>query len=153
MAAEKSDILEREIYIQARAETIFAFFIDPEKLIRWKGLQATLDPQPGGLYRVDINGQDVARGEYVEVTPYTRVVFTWGWEGAHSPLPPGASTVEITLTPAGAGTRVRLRHLGLPTLEARQSHAIGWDYFLPRLIASLEGRALDPGLDPMAPAR
>ena len=41
MAAEKSDIVEREIYIQARAETIFAFFIDPQKLIRWKGLQAT----------------------------------------------------------------------------------------------------------------
>ena len=137
-----SDVLEREIRIAARPETVFAFFTDPAKMIRWKGIQAALDPQPGGIYRVDINGRDVARGEFLEVVPYTRIVFTWGWEGDGSPLPPGASTVEILLTPDGGGTIVRLRHLGLP-LALREIHAQGWDGFLTRLVAAAEGR--DPG--------
>jgi len=142
-----TEALEREIRIAARPETVFAFFTDPVKLIRWKGIKATLDPRPGGIYRVDLNGRDVARGEYLEITPYSRVVFTWGWEGEGSPLPPGASTVEISLIAEGEGTVVRLRHLGLPDNQ-RGAHAEGWDHFLPRLITSAEGR--DPGPDPWA---
>ena len=75
------------------------------------------------------------------------MVFTWGWEGEDSPLPPGASTVEISLIAEGEGTLVRLRHLGLPGGQ-HTVHAEGWDHFLPRLIASVEGS--DRGPDPPA---
>ncbi len=139
MTLNATEVLEREVRIAARPETVFEFFTDPVKLIQWKGIKATLDPRPGGIYRVDINGRDVARGEYLEITPHSRVVFTWGWEGEGSPLPPGASTVEISLIAEGEGTVVRLRHLGLPD-DQRAVHAEGWDHFLPRLIASAEGR-------------
>jgi uncharacterized protein YndB with AHSA1/START domain len=104
-----------------------------------------LDPRPGGIYRVEINGRDIVRGEYVEIVPYTRVVFTWGWEGENSPLPPGTTTVEITLTPDGEGTIVQLRHLGLPE-EQKAVHAVGWDHFLPRLGKVAEGK--EPDTDP-----
>jgi len=147
MDAIEQPVLEREIHISARPETIFSFFTDPEKLVRWKGIQAQLEARPGGIYRVDINGRDVARGEYVEIVPYTRIVFTWGWEGDASPLPPGTTTVEISLTPVESGTLVRLRHLGLPA-EQRAVHAEGWDYFLPRLMQAVEGRqtSQDPSI-------
>ena len=144
--ALSTDVLEREVHIAARPETIFSFFTDPTKLTRWKGIKATLDPRPGGVYRVDINGRDVVRGQYLEITPYTRVVFTWGWEGG--PLPPGASTVEISLSADGEGTIVHLRHLGLPDAGQYKVHGEGWDHFLPRLITVAEGR--DPGPDPRA---
>jgi len=147
VATTNADVLEREIRIAARPETVFTFFTDPAKMARWKGLHADLDPRPGGLYRVDINGRDVARGEFLEVVPYTRIVFTWGWEGDGAPLPPGASTVEITLTPDGGGTILRLRHSGLPP-ALHDIHAQGWDHFLPRLLEAAEGR--DPGPDPQA---
>ena len=140
-----SDEVEREIRIVARPETVFAFFTDPAKMIQWKGTHATLDPRPGGIYRVSINERNIARGEYLEVVPFSRVVFTWGWEGEGQPLPPGSTTVEITLTADGEGTIVRLRHLGLPA-EHREIHAEGWGHFLPRLMAAAEGR--DPGPDP-----
>jgi uncharacterized protein YndB with AHSA1/START domain len=139
MNSAATDVIERQIRIAARPEIVFAYFTDPAKLVRWKGLKATLDPQPGGLYRVEINGRDIVRGEYVEVTPYTRIVFTWGWEGENSPLPPGTTTVEVNLKADGGGTLVQLRHLGLPA-ELRGVHAEGWDHFLPRLIAVAEGR-------------
>jgi uncharacterized protein YndB with AHSA1/START domain len=133
MTETQADVLEREIRINARPETIFAFFTDPAKMIRWMGQLATLDPRPGGICQIDINGF-VTRGEYVEVVPHRRVVFTWGWENEGSSPRPGASTVEVSLIPEGAATLVRLRHLGL-TAEERKAHGQGWDHFLPRLVA------------------
>jgi uncharacterized protein YndB with AHSA1/START domain len=141
----ETDLVVHEILVSARPETVFEFFIDPRKMTRWKGRKAELDPRPGGIYRVEISDQATARGEYVEIVPNERVVFTWGWEGEGMPVPPGSSTVEITLTPENDKTLVRLVHRDLP-VEARESHDDGWSKFLPRLAAVLEGR--DPGPDP-----
>ena len=141
------DTVEKEVRIAAPPETVFSFFTDPALMVKWKGIEATLDPKPGGVYRVSINGRDIATGKYVEVVPHTRVVFTWGWEGEGSAVPPGTSTVEITLVPDGSETIVRLRHLGLPQ-DQRDQHSQGWDHFMPRLVIAAEGR--DPGPDPWA---
>jgi len=143
----QADAVECEVRIAARPETVFSFFTDPDRMIQWKGIEATLDARPGGVYRVNINGRDVARGEYLEVTPHSRIVFTWGWEGPQSQLPPGSSTVEVALIPDGDGTIVRLRHLGLPA-DQRETHASGWEHFLERLSLAAAGRS--PGPDPWA---
>lgn len=137
--------VEREVRIDAPPEVIFKFFVDPEQMIRWKGVEATLDPRPGGIYRVNVTGADIVRGEYVEVSPNERVVFTWGWEGEGNPVPSGSSTVEITLVPDGATTLVRLRHHGLPG-GPEDRHAEGWEHYLARLAAAAAGR--DAGPDP-----
>jgi uncharacterized protein YndB with AHSA1/START domain len=139
--------VEREIRIEAPPDVVFKFFVDPEQMVRWKGVEATLDPRPGGVYRVNVTGQDVVRGEYVEVLPNERVVFTWGWEGEGNPVPPGASTVEITLVPDGRATIVRLRHHGLPG-GPEDRHAEGWDHYLARLALAAGGN--DAGPDPWA---
>ena len=137
-----------EVRIAASPETVFGFFTDPAKMVRWKGTEAELDPRPGGLYRVHVRPGNVARGQYLEVVPHRRVVFTWGWEGEGSPIPPGASTVEVSLIPDGDGTIVRLVHRDLPTDESRGLHRMGWEHFLPRLAAAAAGQ--DPGPDPWA---
>jgi uncharacterized protein YndB with AHSA1/START domain len=146
--AQTELLVEREVRIAARPETVFAFFTDPEKIVRWKGVVAELEPEPGGRYRVSINDKAVATGKYVEVTPFSRVVFTWGWEG-HPIVPPGASTVEVTLEPDGEETIVRLVHRDLPAEEVA-NHADGWDHYLPRLVVAAAGG--DPGPDPKATA-
>ena len=146
-APEATDVVEREVRIAARPETVFQFFVDPLKMMQWKGIDATLDARPGGIYRVNVTGRDVARGEYVEIVPHSRVVFTWGWEGDGHPVPPGSTTVEISLIPDGGGTIVRLRHSGLAG-EAAAQHTEGWEHYLPRLAAAAEGS--DPGPDPWA---
>lgn len=147
MTVDEANIIKREIRIAARPETVFAFFTDPAKMVRWKGKQAVLDPRAGGIYRVDINGRDIARGEFVEIVPYRRVVFTWGWERDGHPIPPGSSTVEVTLVPDGDGTILTLIHRDLPA-EAREAHTHGWMHYLARLADAASGR--DPGPDPWA---
>ena len=131
-APAETGSIERELMIAARPETVFAYFVDPERIVRWMGRTAELDATPGGIFRIDYNGTDIARGAFVEVDAPRRVVFTWGWEAPRDATPPGASTVEVTLTPEGDGTRLRLRHFGLPA-EAVEGHAVGWDQFLPTL--------------------
>jgi uncharacterized protein YndB with AHSA1/START domain len=150
---EVAAVVEREIRIAARPETVFEFFTDPEKMVLWKGREAELDPEPGGIYRVEMGDRIVARGEYVEVDPPRRVVFTWGWEGQESGehvVPPGSSRVEITLDPDADGTLVRLRHLDLPE-ETREIHGQGWDLYLGRLAVAATGG--DPGADPAGVAQ
>ena len=144
--AEPTVAVEREVRIDASPETVLAFFTDPDKMTRWKGSSAELDARPGGVYRVDISDRAVAIGEYVEVDPPVRVVFTWGWDGDEH-VPPGSSTVEVTLTPDGDGTVVRLLHRDLPA-HAAPRHQEGWDHFLPRLQVAAAGG--DPGPDPRA---
>jgi uncharacterized protein YndB with AHSA1/START domain len=138
-------IVQREVRVGARPETIFAFFTDPELMVRWMGRSAQADPRPGGVYRVDINGAYVALGEYVEISPPDRVVFTWGWEGEDSAIEPGASTVEVTLTPDGEETLVRLVHRDLPSEDSATAHGRGWEHYLERL--RIAGAGGDPGPD------
>jgi uncharacterized protein YndB with AHSA1/START domain len=134
-----------ETRIAAPPETVFAFFVDPNKMVRWMGSHADVDPRPGGTYALDINAQARARGEFVEVVPYSRVVFTFGWDGDQA-VPPGSSTVEVTLTPDGDGTYVRLIHRGIMTTEMREQHSQGWQHYLGRLRIAAGGD--DPGPDP-----
>ena len=143
MADVETEVLQHEIRIDARPETVFQYFTDPTRMIEWKGRSATLDPRPGGAYRVEINDVATVSGEYLEVEPPSRVVFTWGWEG--NPVEPGSTTVEVELVPDGQGTLVRLTHRGLPPGE-RDAHRTGWTHYLGRLAEAAAGR--DPGRDP-----
>ncbi len=136
--------IEVQTRIGAPPEVVFAYFVDPDLYRRWKGTTAELDARPGGLYRVLMPSGDRVRGEYVEVEPPHRVVFTWGFEGS-ADLPPGSSTVEITLEADGDGTIVRLRHDRLPTDVSREQHAIGWRHYLKRLAVVATGA--EPGPD------
>jgi uncharacterized protein YndB with AHSA1/START domain len=115
--------VEREVRVSASPETIFPFLIDPEKIVRWKGTEAMLDPRPGGIYRVNVAGKNMARGEFVEVSPYSKVVFSWD------------------------ETIVRLRHTDLPTKESAAKHTMGWNHYMSRLAVAAPGG--DPGEDPM----
>lgn len=144
MAAEP---LIKEIYIDAPPQVVFAFLTDPVKMVRWMGIQAELNPKPGGIYRVDPNGRDVIRGTFLEVVPNSRIVFTWGWEEVGHRVPAGSTVVEIHLESRDKGTWVRLTHRELPP-EARENHELGWIHYLARLKMINEGR--EPGPDPFA---
>ncbi|MDR6881158.1 SRPBCC family protein [Bacillus sp. 3255] len=136
--------IKKEIFIECRPETLFSFFTDPEKLVRWMGRHVLLDPSIGGKYRIDVNGSDIAMGEYKEIIPNEKIVMTWGWERS-GVVPPGSSTVEFRLTPQDSGTLLVLTHYNLPATEVA-SHVQGWSHYMPRLQSAAQDQ--DPGKDP-----
>ena len=60
-AATDTTVYERTLAIDASPETVWEFLVDPEKLMRWKGINADLDPQPGGVERDALADQGVRR--------------------------------------------------------------------------------------------
>ncbi len=147
-ATAESTSVEREIAIAASPETVWELLVDPDEATRWMGQAATFDVRPGGTYRLEVIPGNVARGEFVEIDPPRRLVYTWGWELGNSSgsVPPGSTTIEFELTPAGEGTLLRFTHRDLPTAESATSHGHGWDHYLERLVAVAAGG--DPGVDP-----
>ena len=81
--------LRNELRIAAPPEVVFPYFTDPARMVEWMGVAALLDPRPGGTFRVEPNGRDVVLGEYLEVEPPRRVVFTWGFDGPSASRRPG----------------------------------------------------------------
>jgi uncharacterized protein YndB with AHSA1/START domain len=128
------DRVEHEVTISAPRELVWEFFTDADRLVEWKGRSATLDPRPGGIYRCTLDDRSVVMGEYLSVTPYDELSFSWGWEGDPL-LPPGSSTVTVTLTEVPEGTLVRLVHTGLPHPRL-DLHDAGWARYLPALAAT-----------------
>jgi uncharacterized protein YndB with AHSA1/START domain len=140
-------VVVREVAIAARPETVWEFLVDPDKMVRWMGVAASVQPRPGGHYNVEVIPGNVARGEVVEVDRPRRLVFTWGWDpSSNSRVPAGSTAVEFELLTDPNGTLLRLTHRRLPDSAAAASHAEGWAHYLARLAVVAIGAA--PGPDP-----
>jgi uncharacterized protein YndB with AHSA1/START domain len=135
-------VVEQTLRIAASPETVWRYWTDPERMCRWWGAAAELDPRPGGACIVAMGGGPTMRGEYVELVPHERIVFSFGWdktEGAPD-IAPGSTRVEVTLRPDGDDTIMALRHTGLPAALTAE-HNAGWAHFLPLLVTATEAGA------------
>jgi uncharacterized protein YndB with AHSA1/START domain len=142
MSDDTSGVVEQTVRIEARPETVWKYWTEPERLCAWWGATAELDPRPGGVYRVVIDGGPTMLGEYLEVEPFTRLVFSFGWEqtGDAPAIPPGTTRVEVTLADEDGDTIMVLRHTGLPVMFA-DVHVAGWTRRLPMLLAAVRTAA------------
>src|SRR5439155_19605728 len=50
--ASEAGEVEVSVRVPGTPEAVFPYFTEPDKYTRWKGLEADLDPRPGGIYRV-----------------------------------------------------------------------------------------------------
>ena len=139
----EGDAVIHEVRLPVAPDEAFEMFVDPARLVRWIGISAELEPRPGGRFRFEVMRGQFCEGRYETVDRPRRLVFTWGWLDEGMGVPPGSTTVEVTFTPAGDVTTVRLVHRGLGA-QARPLHDDGWARFLERLTAVAIGRAPDP---------
>jgi uncharacterized protein YndB with AHSA1/START domain len=140
-------VLEVSVHIAAKPETVFPYFTDSARYVQWMGSIATVEPVPGGAYRVSMRDGVEVVGEFLEIDPPRRLVFTWGWTHDQA-VAPGTTRVVVTLEEEAGGTRVVLRHHDLPDDEQRDHHGKGWQMYLDRLSVRVSGG--DPGPDPNA---
>ncbi|MBX3501626.1 MAG: SRPBCC domain-containing protein [Alphaproteobacteria bacterium] len=137
-------VVRRETQIAAPPASVFAFLTDPDKIIRWMGSEAEMEPHQGGLYLLKGIAGRAARGAFREVVPVHRLAYSFGWEGSEQ-VPPGSSLVEIDLIDRDGGTLLRMTHTGLPSQAQCDGHNAGWAHYLARLTLAAAG--LDPGVD------
>ena len=120
--------------LSAPAPKVYAAWTDPEKIVHWFGPQqatqdsvrAEMDVRVGGRYRIRFktdNGEShEVGGEYKEVVPNERLVFSWAW---HS-TPERESLVTITLKAEQGGTLMTFAHEQFFDEKAREDHLRGW---------------------------
>ncbi len=139
--------IERRVRIAASPLTLWNFWTDPTLLCQWWGIQAELEPQPGGVFRVVMSaGGPVMLGAFVTLEPFHRLVFSFGWEAnpTGGPLAPGSTQVEVTLTPVDGDTELVLVHRDMPATHA-DDHAAGWALYVgERLRFAASGDAPQP---------
>ena len=142
MKAEENVKLEIKRVINAPPARVYAAWTDPVQLKEWFGPESvqtrgiTADVRVGGKYRWEIiteKGEDwAAFGEYRELVPGRKIVFTWQWEDDEA-WKNQTSVVTIELSDSRGGTEVRLEHEQLPSEESRDRHNEGWSSLLERL--------------------
>jgi uncharacterized protein YndB with AHSA1/START domain len=128
----------------APREAVFEAWTSPEVMRRWwaagsdwETLVAEVDLRPGGRIRVlmaESGGEPVHAfsGEFVEVCPPERLVYTMAWEGPGSYGTVTTVTVEFHRAD-GDRTTVLLIHSGLASDWSREAHEGGWNATLDNL--------------------
>jgi uncharacterized protein YndB with AHSA1/START domain len=130
-------LLRLERKFNAPAQAIFDAWTSPEMLRRWwpagsdwETPVAEVDARVGGSLRLVMRSPDGEEfgggGEYLEITPPKRLVFTWTWDGHEGHE--GTQLVEVEFRQRDDGaTTVVLTNRGLRDEESRRSHRQGWE--------------------------
>jgi uncharacterized protein YndB with AHSA1/START domain len=133
--------------VPAPRDAVFRAWTEPEALRRWwvpaEGMSlpaAEVDLRPGGRYRFTMRnarGEEFhLTGEYREVRPPERLVYTWRWEGTERDGD-GETLVTVDFEASGATTLLHLTHEQFPDTASRDRHGSGWGAVLDRLVGML----------------
>jgi uncharacterized protein YndB with AHSA1/START domain len=103
----------------------------------WETPVAEVDLRIGGSVRVVMRTQDGTEygggGQYTEIDPPNRLVFTWIWDGNDT-----RQLIEIDFEEHDGATTVRFTHRDLWDEEAVRSHEEGWNGVFDNLERVLE---------------
>lgn len=129
-----------EGYFAAPPEKVFHAWTTPESVMKWFGHKpnslhsADIDLKPGGAWQFILTKDDHHtmgfEGEYLDIEPAQRLVFSWSHVTNHADGNRDAtpySQVEVTFTGKGGGTDVRLVHSAIQNDDARKGVGSGWE--------------------------
>ena len=131
-------------FIRGRRERVFEAWLDPKLAVQWFSPESLTpltfksDRKVGGKYHHTMRGEMgvlTTVGEYLEIIPNRKLVFTWGKEERE--VPP-TSVVTVEFTDQDDGTLVTLTHTKLP-IELEDSHQQGWESALRHLDSFFKG--------------
>ena len=120
--------------LAADVERVWEAITEADALAAWfwpprLAPKVSTDLRVGGSFRIDATqGGFAASGIYEEVTPPTRLVMTWRWDGEDT-----ESVVTIELIGRGDVTDLDLRHDRIASDDVRDQHMQGWNDCFDRL--------------------
>jgi uncharacterized protein YndB with AHSA1/START domain len=148
VAPTNTERVESSIHVATDPATVFSYFTDPAKVVKWLGRSARIRPVPDGEFHVELSKNMWIRGTFLELDAPRRFVMAFRWESANENADAarlaGTSRVDISFVPQNGATLVRVVHTGLP-FTAAPSFASAWAHYLTRLSLAASGR--DPGVD------
>lgn len=132
-------ILQKSIYLKATPAQVWAYLTDPAKLAIWFHKPKTaLVEGDYEMFGAD-SGDKLMWGEVLTAEPFSRLEYTF----TIAPMGDRTSTVKWNLTEVPGGTKLSLRHEGLPQGEEAFGLTLaldkGWDDHLTRMRASAHG--------------
>jgi uncharacterized protein YndB with AHSA1/START domain len=142
MAPTEKLSLDIKRFINAPPDRVYAAWTDPAQLKQWFGPENVethdfvADVRVGGKYRWDLSNAEgekmTAFGEYRELEPGRKIVFTWQWDDDET-WENHISVVTVELSDHDGGTELRLIHEQLPNMASRDGHTGGWNSALNKL--------------------
>ncbi len=157
----RSEILVERV-IDAPRELVWKAWTEPGYVKRWWGAKGFTEPvvridlREGGRYLFGMRspeGQDFwSTGEYREIAPAERLVFTDSFSDAEGNVVPASYygmtgdwplelVATVTFEDADGGTKLTIREPGVPADEDRDMAVVGWNESLDKLADVLKGAA------------
>jgi uncharacterized protein YndB with AHSA1/START domain len=117
-----------EFILSGKPKRVMQLLTDARLIRKWSGSEAIVENEVGGRFEMFdgwVTGTVLKVGE-------NELAYTWSttdWAEGTTP-----SEVHYLLKPDEAGTKVVLKHTGLPNEDEMKSHKSGWtDYFFDPL--------------------
>jgi len=117
-----------EFILSGKPKRVMQLLTDAKLIRKWSGSEGVVEDKVGGKFEMFdgwVTGTVLMTGE-------NELAYTWSttdWPEGTTP-----SEVHYLLKPDEAGTKVIVKHTGLPNEEEMKSHKSGWtDYFFDPL--------------------
>lgn len=142
---KKSGIIELSEQFSVPVETLYQAWTETEHLKKWwnpmgDSLEAVRNElNEGGIVSYDFKSGDYhVKGNYEEVKPNEKLVYTWNWE-FKGDIPPESYKLTIRFETAEDGSLLHVRQEELEDDDIINAHQDAWKNALKSLKSHLEG--------------
>ncbi len=119
-------------------EQLYQAWITPEDLKQWwhpsenKLTTVELNVQVGGQFKYEFEAKEgqtslVITGEYKEVIPNQKLVYTWNWDVNNDHVKKSDHQLTIEFQSAGEGSRIHVTQDNYQNSESVTPHEEGWE--------------------------
>ncbi|MDC1287298.1 SRPBCC domain-containing protein [Gammaproteobacteria bacterium] len=102
----------------------YAHWVSPKTIIP-PATSLEIHAEVGGPYKLAMPGGISMIGEFIEVEPNRRLVYSWQWQGNSE-----ITKVDVRFIDNSAGTEVKIAHSGFATEQSYKDHSFGWNSYM-----------------------